>query len=78
MTRPRLSPDGRLVAAESWEDGSWDIRVIERDSGASRRVTSQPSNELEPSWSADGASLLFASDWRRGLGSTAIYRLELR
>jgi alpha-1,2-mannosyltransferase len=76
--RPRLSPDGRLVAAQSWEDGSWDIRVIDRDSGASRRVTRQPSNEVEPSFSADGASLLFASDWRRGLGSTAIYRLALR
>ncbi len=76
--RPRLSPDGRLVAAQSWEDGSWDIRVIERDGGASRRVTSQPSNEVEPSFSADGGWLLFASDWRRGLGSTAIYRIELR
>ena len=76
--RPRLSPDGRLIAVASWEDGSWDIRVVDRESGASRRATSQPSNEIEPAWTADGASILFASDWRRGLGSTALYRTELR
>jgi hypothetical protein len=76
--RPRLSPDGRSIVAESWEEGSWDVRLFERATGAGRRLTSAPSNELEPSWSADGRSILFASDWRRGIGSTALYRLELR
>jgi hypothetical protein len=76
--RPRLSPDGRRVLAESWEDGSWEIRVIEREGGASRRLTHQPSNEVEPAWSEDGTAVLFASDRRRGLGSTALYRLALR
>lgn len=78
LRRPRLSPDGRSVLAQSWEDRSWDIRIIDRDTGVSRRLTSQPSNEVEPAWGADGASVLFASDWRRGLGSTALYRIELR
>lgn len=78
LRRPRLSPDGRSVLVQSWEQGSWDIRIIDRASGESRRLTSQPSNEVEPAWGADGASVLFASDWRRGLGSTALYRIELR
>lgn len=76
--RPRLSPDGLRVAVESWEDGSWEIRVFERAGGGSLRVTAQRSNELEPDWAPDGRGLIFASDWRRGLGSTALYRVELR
>jgi hypothetical protein len=76
--RPRLSPDGARIALESWEEGSWDLRVVARDGSGSRRVTSDPANELEPAWSADGASLLFASDRGRGLGSTAVYRIDLR
>jgi hypothetical protein len=76
--RPRLSPDGARIALESWEEGSWDLRVVLRDGSGSRRVTSDPANELEPAWSVDGASLLFASDRGRGLGSTAVYRIDLR
>jgi Tol biopolymer transport system component len=76
--RPRLSPDGARIALESWEEGSWDLRVVSRDGSGSRRVTSDPANELEPAWSLDGASLLFASDRGRGLGSTAVYRIDLR
>jgi hypothetical protein len=74
----RLSPDGRSLLVPSWEEGSWDIRVVDRASGTSRRLTRDPANEVEPTWSEDGRAVLFASDRRRGLGSTALYRLELR
>jgi hypothetical protein len=75
---PRLHPDGRFVVVESWERDSWDIRAFDLASGAGRVVAGGPSNERDPAWSADGTSVLFASDRRRGLGSTVVYRVPFR
>lgn len=76
--RPRLSPDGSRIAVAAWGQGSWDIWVVERRDGSARRLTRSGSNEIEPAWSEDGTALVFASDRRRGLGSTALYRVPAR
>jgi len=73
--RPRLSPDGSWVAFQAWEGGSWDVWAVERSSGRRVRVTSDPANEVEPDWTLSGDGIVFASDRRRGLGSTALYRV---
>jgi len=59
---PRFSPDGRYVAFDSVEHGSWDIFVVESEGGASRRLTLEDSAEVRPSWSRDGKWIYFASD----------------
>lgn len=74
--RPRLSADGRLVAFESRDGGSWDVRVIERSTGRVWRMTSDAANELEPSW-LDARTVVFASDRRRGLASTTLYTVRV-
>jgi len=69
----RLSPDGGWTVAQVWRGGSWDIEVLSTVDGRIVTVTDDAADEVEPSWSADGATILFASDRGRGLGSTAAY-----
>jgi hypothetical protein len=72
LARPRLSPDGRWVVFQVWEDGSWDVRAVERGRVRSVRVAGSDGDETEPSWSADGARVYFVSTWRRGLFGGAV------
>jgi hypothetical protein len=74
---PRLSPDGERVVFSAWRDGSWDLWLADRRLGDARALTRTPANEVEPSWRLSGESVLFASDVRRGLGSTALYRMPI-
>jgi Tol biopolymer transport system component len=60
--RPRLSPDGRMVAY-AWDGPNRDnvdvyVRVIGRDT-APIRVTSDATPEFRPAWSPDGTQLTF-------------------
>lgn len=71
---PRIvSPDGRWSVGAELTDGSWDIWARDRATGESRRVTHDAANELEPAWLPSGDAIVFASDRRRGLGSTTLY-----
>ena len=54
---PRWSPDGRRIVF----DGQGGIHVIDVDGGPSRRVASEHSDGVVPSWSRDGQSIYFAS-----------------
>jgi len=54
---PRWSPDGRRIAF----DGQGGIHVIDVDGGPSRRVASDHSDGVVPSWSRDGQWIYFAS-----------------
>jgi hypothetical protein len=73
LRRPRISPDGRWVLVQAWQSGSWDVRAIDRQGGRAVPVAGGSGNETEPSWSEDGARVLFVSDWRRGLFGGALY-----
>jgi hypothetical protein len=58
-------------------EGSWDLYL---QPGAQRpeiRLTRSPANEIDPVLAPDGCSVVFASDQGRGLGSTALYRLDV-
>ncbi|MGO8950179.1 MAG: S9 family peptidase [Ktedonobacterales bacterium] len=76
LSRPRISPDGARVAyvateidkrAHAYRSAIW---VTSIDGGEARRVTAQPGNATDPSWSPDGKFLAFLSD-RPGEASRA-------
>ena len=72
IARPRISPDARWVVFQAWERGSWDVYALERGSVRTVPVAASDGDETEPSWSADGARVLFVSTWRRGLFGGAV------
>ena len=55
------SPDGSQIAFEAAIDGNTDVYVVGRDGGHLRRLTTEPSMDGVPSWSADGRWIYFAS-----------------
>jgi hypothetical protein len=73
----RGSPDRQRVVAQVWRAGSWNLELLSLPDGRVTPLTRDPANEVEPSWSEDGRSILFASDRGRGLGSTALYRMAV-
>ncbi|MDA2930384.1 DPP IV N-terminal domain-containing protein [Acidobacteria bacterium AH-259-O06] len=52
------SPDGQWIAIDLLED----LWLVPADGGEARRLTSDPSTELDPRWSPDGQRLVFSSD----------------
>jgi hypothetical protein len=63
FTNPALSSDGRRAAVTRLDpsSGTSDIWVIDEERGA-RALTQEPGNEDYAVWSADGRSIIFASD----------------
>src|SRR5262249_58143707 len=59
---PRWSPDGRQIAFDALADGQRDIFVVSAEGGQARRITTEPSEEVRPSWSRDGAWIYFGSN----------------
>jgi hypothetical protein len=70
------SPRGDVVSR--FTDGSWDLYLRAAPPSVSEtRLTFSPANEIDPALTPDGCAVVFASDQGRGLGSTALYRLDL-
>ena len=67
---------GRRTAAGSplirlAEDGQWDIWTIDAEGGSLRRLTSDPADDNQPTWSNDGRFVYFSSNRS---GTEAIWR----
>jgi len=58
-------------------DGSWNLYLHGLAAGQARRLTYSSANEVDPVMTPDGCAVVFASDQGRGLGSTALYRIEV-
>jgi tricorn protease len=79
---PRLSPDGNSVAFTSDRDGNPDVYVVPADSGAIRRLTWHPADDLVQYWTPDGSGILIASrrepsPWSSATLSTRFYTVPL-
>ncbi len=52
----------RLLAYASQSDGNSDIRTMNANGGAEKRVTAHPALDHHPTWSSDSRQIAFASD----------------
>ena len=78
---PRWSPDGKRIAFMAAEPGKpFKIRLVSADGGSVQQITTGERNESDPSWSADGNSLVFGRlvPFYAGTGTVAIYSLDLK
>jgi DNA-binding winged helix-turn-helix (wHTH) protein/dipeptidyl aminopeptidase/acylaminoacyl peptidase len=67
------SHDGQMIAYASAAEGTWDIWIQPVAGGPARQVTKLPGAELNPSWSPDGATILFDSVEPEGIFSVALF-----
>ncbi|MBN1305295.1 MAG: TolB family protein [Anaerolineales bacterium] len=56
---PSLSPDGKRLAFASNRDGSYNLYILDLQSGELRQVTNTPDYNAAPSWSPDMSWLAF-------------------
>jgi Tol biopolymer transport system component len=62
-----------MIAYASAAEGTWDIWIQPVAGGPARQVTKLPGAELNPSWSPDGATILFDSVEPEGIFSVALF-----
>jgi hypothetical protein len=75
--RASAPPSPRVKVASRFTDGSWNLYLEGPSNGAVRRLTFSGANEVDPVLTPDGCAVVFASDQGRGLGSTALYRVDV-
>jgi len=65
---PSWSPDGRTIAFVTWDDSSrGHVWTVPAAGGAPKRLSRDPGDYTDPTWTADGRSVIVA----RGEGATA-------
>ncbi len=72
---PVWSPDGKLIAFQSYRDATWDIWTMAPDGSVLKNLTPGPFDDREPHFSPDGTRLVFSSDRS---GNYDIWELELK
>ena len=74
---PSVSPDGHWLAYSELQGGNWNLWLRNLDNGQSQRLTHAPCNNIQPAWTADSQTLLYASDCGRALWFTALCRRSI-
>jgi hypothetical protein len=74
---PAVSPDGRWLAYSALQNGNWNLWLRNLDDGQSQRLTHAACNDMEPAWTADSQSLIYASDCGRALWFTALCKRRI-
>ncbi len=62
VTSPSWSPDGAQIVVSGTSSGLTDLYVIDFETSALRRLTSDKAGDLQPSWSPDGRLIAFATE----------------
>ena len=74
---PAVSPDGAWLAYDREEHGAWQLWVMSLHTGNQARLTDADCNCTEPAWASDSENLVYATDCGRGLGYTALSRMQV-
>ena len=75
---PAVSPDGNWLAYSKLQDGHWNLWLRSLTSvGESRSLTHAECNDVEPTWSRDSRTLIYASDCGRALWFTALCKRRI-
>ena len=80
---PAWSPDGKRIAFKSDRDGhvnvhGWathDIYVMDADGSNQQKLTNDPADDWDPSWSPNGKRIAFTS-WRDGPFNIEVYVID--
>jgi Tol biopolymer transport system component/uncharacterized protein YjdB len=64
--QPSLSPDRTRIAFSSSRGGSYDLYLMDADGRNPRRLTTDPGNEGEPTWTPDGSRIVFTATPKGG------------
>lgn len=62
FSNPSWSPDGRSVVVTGLVNGQSDLYLYNLDSKEVQQLTNDPYSDLQPSFSADGSTILFSTD----------------
>jgi hypothetical protein len=74
---PAISPDGHWLAYSELQRGNWHLWLRDLYNGATNRLTQADCNNVEPTWSSDSKTLVYASDCGRALWFTALCRRKI-
>ena len=74
---PAFSPDDRWIAFSRLAKGAWQLWMMDLASGSTRRLTWDDCNSTSPTWEPGSKSLVYATDCARGLGMTALARVDI-
>lgn len=74
---PAISPDGNRIAFSHLEHGVWHLWLADTHTWSLRRLTHGNCNSITPAWDPQSRQITFASDCGRGLGLTALCRMQL-
>jgi Glycosyltransferase family 87/WD40-like Beta Propeller Repeat len=74
---PSASPDGLWLAYSQLDSGNWNLWLHNLDTGKTRRLTHAACNNIEPAWTADSQTLIYASDCGRALWFTTLCRRRI-
>jgi hypothetical protein len=73
---PAFSRDGQWLAYSRQERGNWNLWMSPVDGRGERRLTRGECNSISPVWLPDSRALVYATDCGRGVGLTALTRIQ--
>ena len=75
-TRPKFSPDGKLIAfSGEYDNNNYDVYVMPKDGGSPVRLTYHPGADRVTGWTRDGEYILFISG-RAGWRLPRLYKVS--
>lgn len=74
---PAVSPDGTWMAFSCRQKGNWQLHTMGFQDHAELQLTGGECNSITPAWTTDSKSLIYATDCGRGVGLTALAKINV-